>query len=387
VSAPRGVVVGAGIAGLASAVALRGAGVDVIVIERGRVSPDGGLPIGRCWNAVLALQHLGLADAVVADARLTRVAEIRDHGDRLIAATREEDLSAAVPALAAVVLRGSLLSALASRLDDGCIRFGASFTGFDENVDGVVVRLDGGADVRADLLVGADGLHSAVRSQVRSEAHIRYTGATAWRGIGRGVADLLPPGRGIEWWHGGGIAGAHHLGQSDVYWYGSMPAPPGPRAARPASVPEVAAQYAGWPEPFLSAVAATVPDGLLRTDLHDLAPILRWGAGHATLAGDAAHAMSPALGQGGGTALEDAVILGRFVARHGCTPQALRRYEVARRRRALALAEASHLWSRIIHTRSRGLGAARNQVVKVVVRLPARRALVRSMTGWDRPAG
>jgi 2-polyprenyl-6-methoxyphenol hydroxylase-like FAD-dependent oxidoreductase len=238
-----------------------------------------------------------------------------------------------------------------------------------------------------ELLVGADGLHSSVRRQIRPRARIRYTGATAWRGIGRGVAHLLPPGRGIEWWDGGCFAGAHHLAQSDVYWYGGMPAPPGPHATRPATIAEVTARYAGWPERFLCAVSATGPEGVLRTDIYDLAPILRWGAGHVTLVGDAAHAMSPVLGQGGGTALEDAVILARCVARHGCTPQALRRYEATRRWRTLSLAEASHLWSRIIHARSRRVGAVRNHAMKLVLRLPARRALARSMTAWDRPAG
>jgi 2-polyprenyl-6-methoxyphenol hydroxylase-like FAD-dependent oxidoreductase len=356
-------VVGAGIGGLAAALALTRVGVRVTVLERYESCPDGGLPIGLHGNAVRALRRLGVADAALGTAGLVQRAEIRDRRDRLIAGIGGNLPNPTAP-LAAIVLRRSLLSALSSPLGSGCIRFGAACTGVTDHGGEVAVHVEGSEDVQADLLVGADGLRSRVRG---GRGHVQFTGATAWRGIGRGMGHVLAPGCGTEWWGEGAMVGAHPLGDADVYWYASVVATPGATSTRPARIADVVARFQGWPDRFLSVVQATCPDGLLRTDLHDLSPLLRWGAGRVTVLGDAAHAMSPVLGQGAATALEDAVVLGQCVARHGCTADALRAYERARRWRAIARAEAAHIWSSVLHTRHPPVAWTRDRMVSLLI--------------------
>ena len=126
------------------------------------------------------------------------------------------------------------------------------------------------------------------------------------------------------------------LDDGRVYWFAVLNAPEGtPTLSRDALV----ARFAAWHNPVPALIAATVPDAIIHTDIYDRPPLARWGAGRVALLGDAAHPMTPNLGQGGCQAVEDAVVLGRCLADAADVPAALLRYAEVRIPRTRAVAQ------------------------------------------------
>jgi 2-polyprenyl-6-methoxyphenol hydroxylase-like FAD-dependent oxidoreductase len=139
-------------------------------------------------------------------------------------------------------------------------------------------------------------------------------------------------------------------------------------------------RFAAFPAHVRQAIAATDPTEIFRTDINDRDPIPNWGQGPVTLLGDAAHAMTPNLGQGACQAIEDAVTLGRAVARDGLTPQALRTYEAARIKRANAVVRRSRAVGRIGQWRHPVATTIRDTAVRWTPDSVTRRQLARAWT-------
>ena len=253
-----------------------------------------------------------------------------------------------------MVHRAELNAALLAALGDGSIRLGAEVTGFSQDEAGVTVQLANGAQENADLLVGADGLRSAVRRQLVGDGDPVYQGFTAWRGeIPAGRLEM-ESGTGRNWWGGGGEFLAFPLTDGRVYWAGTANAP---RSARPGPAghkQDVLNRFNGWDDLVLSIVGATDPEAIMRTDIYDR-PIRRsWSVGRVTLLGDAAHPMTPSQGQGACQALEDAVALGSSLEGGPDVREAFRAYERARLRRANRVVTLSRQASRSVQSEVAG---------------------------------
>ena len=337
------IVVGGGIAGLATAVALRHAGVRVRVHERAdRAVAQGGNALVLWHNAVLALQALGLGDELERIGRPLDAYEFRSPRRGVLARWPLAERAPRYGAPVLAVLREDLHAALAAHVGDDLVT-GAACTGFDERSDGVVVHLADGTSVPCDVLVGADGLRSTVRRRLHPhEGAPRYAGYTAWQGVVP-VGDLDVDDRVFVNTLGRGVWFVHYRLAGDlVYWDGIVGPEAAQRAGAGATSPRemLLRAFAGWPGPARSLVAATPEHALRPTDVFDRDPTARWGAGRVTLAGDAAHAMTFNLGQGAAQGLEDALVLARHLAG---TPAcvALRRYEAERGPRTAAMVRRS----------------------------------------------
>ena len=160
------------------------------------------------------------------------------------------------------------------------------------------------------MIVGADGIHSRVRELIAPGARLVYSGQTCYRGIA--AMELAEPRRCVETWGGPLRAGYSTIAPDEVYWFAPMLAEAG--AASRAG--ERADLYAAFPDPIPAILRATDPAHIVQTDLWELAPLGRWSAANAVLLGDAAHAMTPNLGQGGAQAIEDAWVLADTLAKH-----------------------------------------------------------------------
>jgi 2-polyprenyl-6-methoxyphenol hydroxylase-like FAD-dependent oxidoreductase len=322
-------VVGAGIAGLAAAAGLARLGWDVTVIERAAAPRQDGAGLMLWPNAMRALEAIGIGDAVRdIGAPVSRAVVRRCDGKKLTE----------IPVAALTVRHGPMIAVRRSELHrvlgeefPGDLRYSAAATAADGQV------LVGGERPQTTLVVGADGIDSVVRTALAGVVRPRSTGQFAARGLA--CTGAAAPTVTSESWGRGLRFGLVPLRAGLTYWFAVTSAREA--AERPHSV------FAGWHSPIADVLTAPQTGSTPVLPLEDLPPLRSWHDGRSTvLIGDAAHAMTPNLGQGAAQALEDvAVLLAELEARP--VPDALAAYEHRRKRRAELIVARSRSTGRI----------------------------------------
>jgi 2-polyprenyl-6-methoxyphenol hydroxylase-like FAD-dependent oxidoreductase len=345
----KAIVIGAGIGGLSAAIALRRAGVEALVFERTRELKELGAGLSLTANATKALNGLGLTDALRGLGIPIGIAEIRAWRGEVLARIPTWQLDEKVGARSAAVHRADLQGALLRELGDEAVRLGAACRGFEQEGEGVRAFFDDGTEERADLLVGADGLRSTIRRGLLGDGNPRYAGYTAWRAVVAPEDELVPADEAWEVWGRGVRFICTQIGRGRVYWAVSKNAPEGEHDVSTGAAKDALLELcAGWLEPVEELIAATEKAAILRTDIYDRDPVRkRWGKGRVTLLGDAAHPMTPDLGQGACQAIEDAIALVECLEERENIEAALELYEARRTRRTAALVRGSRRVGRI----------------------------------------
>lgn len=387
------IVVGGGIGGLASAVALAEAGWGTTVLERAHRLGEVGAGVALTPNAVAALGGLGLdGDAVAAMGPRTWAAGTWDAHGRSILRLPDDPAADANTALRGVH-RARLHGALLER---------ARALGVDVVTDARVTSVDAGGPAaparvqhadragseverEADLVVGADGVRSAVRTALYPDRLPVYSGFSSWRAVVPGLS-AEPSLR--QYWGARAEFGSMPVSDGATYWYGYVAMPEGTRLDDEHAA--AVERFAGWAPEVQHVIAATPPGAVIRHDVHHLPGGLpRYVRGRVVMVGDAAHATLPTMGQGAATALEDGVCVGRIVAAGVASGQslgaALAAYDAARRPRCRALARASVASGRFgSHLGPRWQGV-RNALMR---RTPASAVTrgTRAVMGWRPPA-
>ena len=333
-------IIGAGIGGLATAQALQQAGFGVRVFEQANQIREVGAGLTLWPNAVRVLQEIGLADLVQQLAQQPTSAQAGFYTMRgkplvqLPPQAMEEQCGG--PTIA--IHRAELQAALRERLAPGTLVLDRQLIDFEQDTTGVTACFVRGERVRGSLLIGADGIRSQVRQRLFPQSQPRYAGYTAWRGIATGVT---PPLIG-ELWGRGKRFGIVPLTEEHVYWYASCNIPENAPERPEGRQKELLDRFKGW-HPLVSALLnATEASAILRNEISDLQPLTFWSKGRVTLLGDAAHAMTPNMGQGACQALEDALILARSLRHAQAQENALDVYQQKRMARANMVVVKSH---------------------------------------------
>ena len=312
------VVVGGGIGGLTAAVALRRVGWRVTVLERAAMFGEIGAGITLMSNGLRCLDAIGLGDAVRGSGQPMLALGMRTAAGRWLSRFDGDgaDLEALMGTTTVVIHRAELHRILRDALPAG--PFSPAWRpphlgGADGGPAEVRFRhRDHDALLQADLVVGADGVHSWVRAQRWPDAPAPvYSGSTSWRAVtapsSAAVTEMsLSWGRGTEF-------GVMPLLDGRTYWYAAANADEGQR--NPDELEELRRRFGTWHEPIPAVLAHTPPQAVLRHDIYRLPKLDSYYRGSVVLLGDAAHAMTPNLGQGGGQALEDAIVLAAAVSR------------------------------------------------------------------------
>ena len=350
----RLLVVGGGIGGLCAAIALRPFADEVVLAERAPSFAPLGAGLLLAANAVAGLGRLGV-DPVPRGRVLSEMAVLRADG-RVLSSANPSEICPSLPAIA--IHRAALHETLIEGLPEGIsVRLGCALRGLQEREGGVDVSFEGGEE-RFDLVIGADGLHSAVRESLSGPKPV-YSGYTCWRAV------LPNPGltREGEMWGPGRRAGYVALPEG-VYLFLVSNAPAGSHS----TLAELRERFACFADPIPALLDAMGSAEILHHDLSDL-PEFCWGRGRIWLLGDAAHAILPNQGQGAAMAIEDAVALG-IAMREGSLSAALARYVSLRDERV-----------RVIWRDSRRLGwlGQRENALFIAVRDAILRASPRSL--------
>ena len=367
------IVIGGGIGGLATARSLQRAGVAVRVYERApdlsRVQVGGGFHL---WtNAMRALRELGLDDRAGEIGAPIERTEYRTKQGELLALWPVGELARehGVPDLG--VNRRDLHRMLAESLDEGTVELGRELTDFREEGDGVVARFADGSQARAAALVGADGLRSRVRAALHGPEAPRFAGYTQWQTTMEDPGDLLSAGTEQVVFGPASRAILHHVGGGELFWAGVIYGPEGGAMdQREGRKQRLLEHFLDWRSAIAAAIADTPEERIVGLDIYDRPPAKAWGTGRTTLVGDAAHAMTTNLSQGGCQALEDSVVLGRCLGGGGDVPTALRTYERRRIPRTRALVKRSRRVSEVGAWQRPAACAARNRVLGQVLSGP-----------------
>lgn len=387
------IVVGAGIGGLTTAIALRRAGIDVRVYERrdrpSRLLTGGGFMLWH--NAFWALREIKLDERLAAASSKISFHEFRSDKGRRLARWSIDPESERFGA-PAVALRRSVLHTILTEEAGDAVEMGARCVGFDQDDDGVTVRFEDGGTDRADVLIGADGLRSSVRSALRHGYDLppRSADYTAWQAIARLPGeDVVPSGTFFNLWGRGGLRFLYcRLNEEEVYW----DAITSDRVSRGFDMvgktkrQAMLDAYGGWPDPVPRIVGATSEEGILPIAISDRAPEHSgtWGTGRVALVGDAAHPQTLNLSQGAGQAIEDGVLLSRLLSEcseSGEVSAAITQYESLRRPRTDAMVRMAWRIGTLGHWRSSFACGFRGLFMRAFFNTKARRNTYRLMMG------
>jgi salicylate hydroxylase len=336
-------IIGSGIAGLVAARALQRLGFRPRIFERSTELAEVGAGLTLAPNASHALNAIGLGPLLEtagmqpgrSGVKHWQTGELKVSLER--GATMVEKHGAGYYHIHRADLHGALASEVLAA-DPDAIQLGAEFRAVRETDSEVEVDFTTGPSVRADVVIGADGLRSAVRAALFGADQPRFTGYIAFRGLvpmdqlPAGIIDppsclATGPDRSFARYliRGGRVVNFVALAQRDGWREEGW--------SIPASAEELLAEYGGWHEDVLTIIRNTPADGLFKWALFDRDPLAEWTRGRVTLMGDAAHPMLPFLGQGAGMAIEDALILARVFASAPSMDEALARYFQARHAR------------------------------------------------------
>lgn len=323
----KAVIVGGGIGGLASALALARRGWEVEVLERAEAFTEVGAGLSLWPNGLRALDALGVGEPIRKRALLEGQAGIRDASGRWLSRTDTATLERRYGALA-MIHRADLIAVLRACVPEDSLR--SAVTVSRVRADGTVVH--SGGESHADLIVGADGIRSVVRASIWPDAPVpRYAGYTAWRM----VTPPVPVDGGSESWGAGERFGYAPLPDGRVYCFAVANAPEGDPGDGLAGL---RGRFGGWHSPIPALLEAAGHSAVLHDDLYELPRLATYAADRVALVGDAAHAMTPNLGQGACQALEDAVVLAKSLDGHG----GLEAYDRLRRGRTQMVALRAH---------------------------------------------
>ncbi|MTK04617.1 FAD-dependent monooxygenase [Micromonospora sp. CP22] len=344
---PKALILGAGIGGLAAAATLRRVGVDVEIYERAGDLRPGGSALSLGANARVALRTLDIDLDVERRGRVYPALRLCTATGDPIRTVPFERLGDRLGAQNVAIGRAELHQALFAAAGDPPVRLGATAQRFEVVGDRVRVDFREGQTAEGDLLIGADGFHSVVRRQIAGPERPREPGYVCWLATVPMRHPKIRDGYTAHYWGRGQRFGLVQLDGDRVYWWGTLNMAPAAARDWSGGKADIERAYAGWAEEVRTAIARTPESAIITVPARDRPFLERWGHGPVTLLGDAAHPMLPSLAQGAALTIEDAVVLAHCLRDAVDLPQALRRYETARRERTRWMVKEAYSLSRV----------------------------------------
>ncbi|CAN5478768.1 FAD-dependent urate hydroxylase HpxO [soil metagenome] len=336
----RVIVIGAGMGGMTTALALKQAGYHVEVYEQAEEIRPIGAGISLWSNGVKCLNRLGLASSIAAIGGPMDSMAYRDsHTGDTLTHFSLQPLYQQVGQRAYPVARAELQDMLIDSFGRDQVHLGAKFIRHQDHAHHVTAYFEDGRSATADLLVAADGTHSFIREYVLgSKVERRYAGYVNWNGLVPITPDLGPATSWITYLGDGQRVSMMPVARDRFYFFFDAPLPKGTTCSRDQLREELRTHFAGWAPPVQHLIDQLDPLATNRIDIHDIEPFFTLTRGRVVLVGDAGHSTVPDLGQGGCQAMEDAIVLADMLKAHTLSlPDSLHRYQELRKHRVADL--------------------------------------------------
>lgn len=360
------IILGAGIGGLTTAIALQKAGLECRVYE---VAPQF-LPLGAgitlAGNAMKAYDYLGIQQQVIDAGYTVQGAAIQTQYGKELAVFYNTTLAQKYGYPLVTIHRADLHQALLNEVENASetIVLGKKAISFEENTTEVRVQFEDNTTATGQFLIAADGIKSAIRRQLYPQHKIRYAGYTCWRGVCQFPHHLFDAQKMTESWGWGERFGVVPLKGERVYWFMVKNAPYRDPLMSAFDREKMLNVFGHWHQPIPALIEATPETDIIWNDILDISPLKQWGKGRVTLLGDAAHATTPNMGQGACQAIEDAVYLGNVLKKHGASQKSLRLYEQGRKKRTAEVIKRSWRLGKIAHLENPILTFLRDKLVQ-----------------------
>lgn len=357
-------IIGAGIAGLTTAIALRQLGLQFTLFEAAPVIKPLGAGLALAANAVKAFQKLGIADSIIQAGRLLDAFVIKDQQGRTITRTDSKAISRKYGTDNFTIHRAALHQELLKHAKDIPLMTGKRAIQVDQTALGITLTFDDGTTYQTDYLIVSDGIHSLIRQQLLPGSTPRYAGYTCWRAVIDSTGLALS--EATETWGEQGRFGLVPLTNNQLYWFACMNAPANDARMRQFTTNDLLNVFGNYHAPIPEVLARTNDRNMLWNDIIDLKPLSHYAFDNIVLLGDAAHATTPNMGQGACQAIEDAVVLADELRKGGSVPDAFKRFEQRRLKRTHYIVNNSRRIGQIAQVQSPMLTWLRNGLFRLL---------------------
>ena len=329
------VIIGAGMGGLTAAIALRQVGYEVEIYEKVNKIRPAGAAISLWSNGVKVLNSLGLSQEIASiGGQMERTTYYSHRGEKLTDFSLQP-LIDRVGQKPYPVARTDLQEMLLNTLGANNVQLNAKCIAVEQDFDSVTAIFEDGRKATGDVLIGADGTHSVIRSYVLGRAiERRYVGYVNWNGLVTADEDLAPGNSWVVYVGEHKRASMMPVGGGFYYFFFDVPMPKGSVSKPETYKEELSSFFKGWAEPVQKLIGRLDPLKTNRVEIHDIEPLQTLVRDRVALLGDAAHGTAPDLGQGGCQAMEDVLVLTNYLQTTNLSiADALKRYETARKDR------------------------------------------------------
>jgi 2-polyprenyl-6-methoxyphenol hydroxylase-like FAD-dependent oxidoreductase len=354
-------IIGGGIAGLTTAIALRRMGIDAMVVEAAPEFRPVGAGLSLAVNAMQAFSEIGIADAVIAAGRKIDAITIFDQRGHVISKTNTERVNAKYGISNFSIHRADLHRVLYSFLSPDLITLGKRSAGIEKIEGGYRVFFEDGSSMDSSYLIIAEGIHSPLRTSIVPGSKQRYAGYTCWRGIVENKKDLEMV---SETWGPNGRFGIVPLANRQIYWFATKSVKEPGSKFKDFTRTDLIHNFRDYHEPVVELIEATPQDQIIWNDIFDLEPMNRYAYGDLVFLGDAAHATTPNLGQGACMAIEDAVVLANCLKKNSRVSMAFECFQQKRMKRTHAIVRNSRQLGEIAQMEGPVLCKIRNFVIR-----------------------
>lgn len=341
-------IVGGGISGLSTALALEKLGIQSMVYERASSLNELGAGIWLQPNAVKVLSWLGLEKSIRSLGHTLERAQITDQNLQSFRSQGNQAFSVEENHKVISIHRARLQEGLCTALPKNMFHLGTEITNIEFS-DQKVVLQSSHQSILSDVVIGADGIHSSLRNSVFPKSELRYSGQTCWRGISNMDLPESFKHMGTESWGKKVRFGFAQISEKEVYWFAVALSKPGlidPVEDRKEMLLDMFADF----HPLVhEMIRNTDQDKMIRNDISDLRRLPSWYKGNVLLIGDAAHATTPNMGQGAGQGIEDAYYLANILAKSEEIQKAFQQFESLRRKKVDYVVNNSWRFGQMAH--------------------------------------